>query len=510
MLTSSEIYSLLVVVGISLIVLTKVFGRRISKDPREPPEVAATIPYLGHAIGLFWHRSAYYTKICQKWKAPIISIPMFGGKVHIVGSPELINSLQRQAKTASFWYLEARFTAELGGLSRDGTKKLVANLEPASDKPSFLIDGLKATQQAISPLGGVDEMIRVAAENIQARLDILANGAGGVKLNTDLWAWVQHEITVATTESVYGPGNPYRDPKVETGFWDFANDNVTLLLTKFLPNFVASKAIKGRAIVVEAMSDYFTNGAQKNGSSLVKARYSSLSTEMSHGDLARFECVNGIAIMTNTVPTAFWTIFQIFSDPELLEEVRKQVREITTTTQSLETGILESKINLRRLKDAPILFSAQQETLRFRATGTQPRMVMEDMIIGDNEYLLRKDSMVIIANRALHYDKKAWGETANSFHANRFCGKVPGHAFRGFGGGLNLCPGRGFAMVEVAALVAMLAMRFDLVPVGGSWVEPGQELNNMSLQVAPPGRKVMVSIVPREVSDKQKWSFEYI
>ncbi|TGO41786.1 hypothetical protein BHYA_0016g00240 [Botrytis hyacinthi] len=360
---------------------------------------------------------------------------MFGGKVHIVGSPELINSLQRQGKTASFWYLEARFTAELGGLSRDGMKKVVANLEPASEKPSLPIEGLKATQQVISPLGGADDMIRVAAENIQAHFDDLANEAGDINRNTDLWAWVQHEITVATTESVYGPENPYRDSKVETGFWDFADDSVTLLLTKFLPNFVASKAIRGRAVVVEAVSRYFTKGAQKNGSSLVKARYASLSTEMSHDDLARFECVNGIAIITNT------TVFHIFSDPELLEEVRKQVREITTTTQSLETGLSESNIELRRLKDAPIIFSAQQETLRFRATGTQPRMVMEDMIVGDNQYLLKKNSMVIIANKALHHDKETWGETADLFRANRFCGKVPGHALRGFGGGLNLCLG---------------------------------------------------------------------
>ncbi|KAF7939898.1 uncharacterized protein EAE98_000025 [Botrytis deweyae] len=503
-----EIYLLFAIIGVSFTLLTRAFCRGSSSNSREPPEIKPTIPYIGHALGLFWYRSAYYTKICQTWKAPIISIPMFGGKVHIVGSPELISSLQRQGKTASFWYLEARFTAELGGLSRNGMKKLVANLEPASEKPSLLIEGLKATQQAISPLGGVDDMIRVAAENIQARLDNLASETGDIKLTTDLWAWVQHEITVATTESVYGPENPYRDSKVETGFWDFANDNVTLLLTKLLPNFVASKAIRGRAIVVEAMSRYFTKGAQKNGSSLVKARYASLSPEMSHDDLARFECVDGIAIMTNTVPAAFWTVFQIFSDPELLKQVRDQVREITTTTQSQETGILELKINLRRLKDAPILFSAQQETLRFRATGTQPRMVMEDMIVGDDEYLLRKDSMVIIANRALHYDKKTWGETADVFRAHRFCGKVPGHAFRGFGGGINLCPGRGFAMAEVAALVAMLAMRFDLVPVGGNWVEPGQDLNNMSLQVAPPGRKVMVSIVPREGSGGQKWSFE--
>lgn len=136
------------------------------------------------------------------------------------------------------------------------------------------------------------------------------------------------------------------------------------------------------------------------------------------------------------------------------------------------------------------------------------RWSKRDMTVGDNQYLLKKNSMVIIANKAIHYDQKTWGETADVFRANRFCGKVPGHAFRGFGGGSNLCPGRGFAMVEVAALVAMLAMRFDLVPVGGNWFEPGQDLNNMSLQVAPPGRKVMVTIIPREGSSEQKWSFE--
>ncbi|QSZ32007.1 hypothetical protein DSL72_001576 [Monilinia vaccinii-corymbosi] len=480
----------------------------MSKDSREPQEVTATIPYIGHAIGLFWYRSAYYTRLCQKWKAPIISISMFGGTVHIVGSAELMHSLHRQVKTASFWYLEARFTAELGGLSRDASRKLVANLEPASEERSLLIDGLKATQQSISPLGGVDDMIRTAADVVKARLDNLAKEVGKNTSTTDLWAWVQHEITVATTESVYGPENPYRDSKVEAGFWNFADDNITLLLTNFLPRFIASKAFNGRAVVVRAMSSYFANSSQEHGSSLVKARYLALSSEMNHDDLARFECVNGIAIMTNTVPTAFWTLFHIFSDPVLLEEVRKQVRAITKTEKSPETGVLESKISLMRLKDAPILFSTQQEALRFRATGSGPRMVMEDMVMGNDQYLLKKDSIVIIANRALHFDKETWGETADSFRADRFCGKVPGNAFRGFGGGLNLCPGRGFAMAEVAALVAMLTMRFDVVPVGKVWVEPGQDLNNMTIQIAPPGRKVMVNIAPREDSREEKWYFE--
>ncbi|CAD6443018.1 f1d124c8-70e3-4456-accf-40de68c5b032 [Sclerotinia trifoliorum] len=300
-------------------------------------------------------------------------------------------------------------------------------------------------------------MIHFAAEIIQAHLGNLVNEAGHENSSIGLWAWVQHEITVATTESIYGPANPYRDAKVEAGFWDFANDSITLLLTTLLPAFLASKPIKGRAIVVEAMSLYFADGGQK----------------------MRF-----------------------------LKRFGNRLEQWQPPNNCLKQIVLQSKINLRKLKDVSILFSAQQEALRFRATGSGPRMVMEDMIVGDNQYLLKKGSIVIIANKALHFDEKTWGENAGSFHAGRFCGKVSGHAFRGFSGGVNSCPGRGFAMAELAALVAMLAMRFDVIPVRKTWIEPGQDLNNLSVQIAPPKRKVMVNIVTRENSSQENWCFE--
>ncbi|PQE12550.1 cytochrome p450 protein [Rutstroemia sp. NJR-2017a BBW] len=491
-MNSIEIYLLLAVAGISFVGLSWIVQARASKDPREPRRVAATIPYIGHAIGLFWYRSAYYARVYQKHKAPIISISMFGGTIHIIGSADLMNSLHRRAKAVSFWYLEARFTAELGTLSRDASKKLVANLEPASKDRSLLIEGLKATQQAVSPVGGLDEMIRITADNTKNRLDSLASEENGSLPQRRAFMVQQTHMEIRRWKR------------------DF-DDNLMLMLTKFLPRFLASKAFNGRAVVVQAMARYFANGDYKNGSSLVKARHSVLAAEMSLEDLAKFECVNGIAIMTNTVPTAFWTIFHIFSDPKVLEEVRKQVMEITSKDEVLETGGLKRRINLGKLKYAPILSSVQQEALRFRATGSGPRMVMEDTVVasGDDKFLLRKDSVVIIANRALHFDNETCGETADVFRADRFCGKVPGHAFRGFGGGLNLCPGRGFALAEVAALVAMLVMRFDVVPVGeDGWVEPGQNLNNMSVQVAGPDIKVMVKIVPRKNARNVEWSFE--
>ena len=96
----------------------------------------------------------------------------------------------------------------------------------------------------------------------------------------------------------------------------------------------------------------------------------------------------------------------------------------------------------------------------------------------------------MIPNHELHFGAQAWGSTAQKFSGECFSPttskKIPSGTFRG---GVNLCPGRFFAITEIMALVAMLVMRYDIQPVDGLWVELGQNLNNMSLSIAPPKRK---------------------
>jgi cytochrome P450 len=255
------------------------------------------------------------------------------------------------------------------------------------------------------------------------------------------------------------------------------------------------------------MSKYFRTGAYRNSSPLTTARYAALMGYIGEEDLARFECVNGIAIIGNSVPTAFWTIFHMFSDIKVLEDIRAQI-EIITSDDTTAEGQRVRRINLRALKQVSLLLSVLQESLRLRATGTGPRMVMEDTMVDHERYRLKRGAVVIIANRALHFNKDAWGPTADTFVADRFCQKTPTHAFRSFGGGVNLCPGKKFAMVEIAAFAAMLAMRFDVLPAGGEWTEPRQNLANMSLQIAPPAKQVNVILVPRAEANGSDWGFE--
>lgn len=141
---------------------------------------------------------------------------ILGSKTHITTSPDLIQAVHRQPKVASFWFFEAHFASLLGGVNKSSSKNFAANLEPESKEPSLLVEGLKKIQHAMSPQGGINEMNRTAARITKSWLDETEVKVWKV---VDLWDWVQHVITIATTESAYGDENPYRDEKVESGFW---------------------------------------------------------------------------------------------------------------------------------------------------------------------------------------------------------------------------------------------------------------------------------------------------
>ena len=78
-------------------------------------------------------------------------------------------------------------------------------------------ESLKGIHAALAPGGGLELMNRTMIENVAASLDSLQTENKTVRLK--LASWLRHEITLATSEAVYGPGNPLRDPKVEDGFW---------------------------------------------------------------------------------------------------------------------------------------------------------------------------------------------------------------------------------------------------------------------------------------------------
>lgn len=62
---------------------------------------------------------------------------------------------------------------------------------------------------------GLDVMNRNMIKNLAVSIDELEQDHTSI----DLHFWCRHAVTVASTDAVYGPLNPYKDPAVERAFW---------------------------------------------------------------------------------------------------------------------------------------------------------------------------------------------------------------------------------------------------------------------------------------------------
>jgi len=269
---------------------------------------------------------------------------------------------------------------------------------------------------------------------------------------------------------------------------------VTLLLG--LPSIFAKEAVQGREKVVRAFMAYFGNDDYKRGSKLVRARFKhSEDYKVSIEDTARFELGGAVAILTNTIPSAFWVLWHIISDSAILEECRSELQGLCKIDDKTIT------IDITEVKTScPLLVSTLQEVLRFHGTGTSVRIVQEDHLL-DGKYLLKKGGTLMIPGPVQHSERKIYGDNVNAFDHKRFirtgAKRLNPIGFRGFGGGSTLCPGRHFASTEIIAFVALMALRFDVRPKDGTWVRPTTQNAGMQATVPPPDSDIDVEITLR-------------
>ena len=280
-------------------------------------------------------------------------------------------------------------------------------------------------------------------------------------------------------------------------------------MLKAWPSVLARKSLQAREhLLIPAFEKYFAENSHHQGSLLVQCRYKH---NTSHGlrgrDVAATEIGQMIASLTNSLASAFWMVYHVFSDPVVLSECRA---EVETLVQVDDNDV--HTVDLANVKTlCPVLLSTWQETLRYVHIGIAGRVVMEDIMF-DNKYLLKKDATVMTVTPVQHTDVSVWGPTAGSFDHRRFLRgastkRTNPIAFRSFGGGTVLCPGRHFVSTEVLSFVALLLLRFDLKPVSknGKWLEPRKNLP-MTSSMPTPKDELLVDIVPRA---KQEWRVNF-
>lgn len=291
-----------------------------------------------------------------------------------------------------------------------------------------------------------------------------------------------------------------------------------------LKTLTAPKALRAREFLVSSFVSYLEKDGPKSASAFISATHTH---NASHGftmdDLARFEVGNTHAINGSTGPTTWWLLWHVFSDPVVLSEIRGELENLVVIspdacdpakkTKTLDMSLLPTH--------TPILHSTLKEVLRTRTMATAVRLCLEDHLLQE-KYLLKKGGIVIIPQPLHHSSTLTWGEDSELFSHRRFLprsekarkttGMKQGRgydaaAFRAFGGGHTLCPGRHFSTIENMAFVAMMVLRFDLKPTtGGRWVEPTWKKTPMVASLHIPDEDVQVEVRVRD-GDETRWQF---
>ena len=299
---------------------------------------------------------------------------------------------------------------------------------------------------------------------------------------------------------------------------DYENELFRIMMN-LLPSLTARKGMRGRQLLSSAFLKYFQNGGLKDASVFAQSRFNSWNNhELALEDIARFEVVTLIGTLTSTIRTVTWMLYHIYSTPSILAELRDEIPAVMSTSTTPQ-GVRLRSLDITRLRaNCPVLGSTFQEVLRWHALGTAVRQVMRDTLL-ENKYLLKKDSMVLMPSVVMHTDPNLWGPDVGAFNHKRFLRTSPSNAkpgssktpspsaFRGFGGGTTLCPGRHFATTTTMAVTIMFLMRYDVVPVEGRWPKMTGEKTGVVSAVEQPDHEVEVDVRARKGFEEGEWSF---
>lgn len=260
------------------------------------------------------------------------------------------------------------------------------------------------------------------------------------------------------------------------------------------------------------MKEYFFRGGQDNSSDLTNARYNVyVKNGLSTDSIAHFELSSIIGLLINATPSVFWLLFYIYSVPGLLEDVRLEIASVTSADMLNTQGERKKhSISVAKLREqCPLLLSTYRETLRLKTNNVYTRWVRQDTLLNDR-YLLKEGSIVQVPGASMHADPALWGTDVKDFNPRRFLKGEANHrpgAFRSFGGGASLCPGRHFALIEIVSTAAMFVMRYEMKPQGHTWMEPKTEGNNVVSSISPPTSRLDVVITTRKGYEGGKWEF---
>jgi cytochrome P450 len=296
--------------------------------------------------------------------------------------------------------------------------------------------------------------------------------------------------------------------------------NMQPLFLGIMPKLIARKAYVNREKVMAALVPWYMSRKDEapDTAEVLKVR-ASTAREFGFPDeeIGRLEMALLFVATTNTIPTLYWFVTNVFLRPDVIEEVRRETLSLVKLSNRESGQRRLATLDISQLEGhAPVLVSCYRESIRLGNQSIGTRRVLHDTVLNDsagNQHLLKAGVDVMWSVKAMHHSGDVWGQDPLEFDARRFkeqdkFDRTKKQSYIPFGGGKHLCPGRNFAFAENLAFVAALVVGFELQNLDEANVRLGVSV--MGEAVAKPpvdARGGSVVIKRREGWEDVDWKF---
>jgi len=475
--------------------------------PHIPKHLPYWAPFLGHALQfasdsekVFHQGRKYFGR-----RSPPYSIQLAGKTFYVLTEPKDFVEIYRNGSIFSFDFLvDQVYRAFL--VPDDAINKLCRTPEPGEKTPypnplgkscvnighEMLITELRGKQSydfAEKVKSTVAEMMDL--DKICSRFAAPKSGKGNA-LEVSLFDLCGVMVISAGQTAYFGKELSEIDLHLPEAFMEF--DKLCWQMFYGYPLFLSKPMTRSKGQLLRAMEKFLDIPAEKRpGMSWFVRNWEAVNryAGLNSREIATIMLIQYFGLNTNTPKGSFWLLSHILFNPKLAKVIRDET-EAAFKAEIFDYSLIESSKKLDSL---------WLETLRWSSSSVSFRYVTENFTLNGLE--LQKGNQVMLNPRLFHQDPEYFGSDVANFDPDRFLDN-PNYgrsvAFRPFGGGEPLCPGRQIAKQTAITFVAYVLHRFDIELVGAqTFPRPSQQGNpGVGIMAPLPGDDLRVRLTKRD------------
>ncbi|KAH8699446.1 cytochrome P450, partial [Phaeosphaeriaceae sp. PMI808] len=444
--------------------------------PDRVKELPYWIPILGHTLSFFLNAPAVVDAgihMTRDTQEPF-TIQLLGTKNYFITSPPDIAAAFRNTESLSFHRFLDFFVCCFGVRKNDvvALNNIMTHLDrgkpetiayPASGlNMKDCIHWIYKRQLAVDKIEELWDVFFPAVmetsswSNLRSRNDAVVSAE---TTSLPLRGLLESTLTIPITKMLFGTNLLATQPNLPTHIQGFI-DGLWKLVYQYpkwiIPNVACDQEASMQAL--EQFTDAELENAQievSDASWLVRT----LIQAQTKGGLQRRSnaallSVIYLAALANVHATSYWLLCYILFSPSLKAAIRNEI------TPAYKSDTLDATYIAEK---CPLLDSCFREVLRLHITSNTVRFVEAPTRVQDK--VLEPGNQIMIPLRQLGHSDRIWGANHEGFDPERFIKdkSLASHtAYRPFGGGAWLCPGKKYAARQVLNYVAYLLYMYDI------------------------------------------------